>query len=112
MDEIVQKIRNIRKENKLTQEEVANKLGITVRAYSKIENGETQLTLDRLRKLMDIFKQPFCSLFIDNSSNNINKLIDIENGEYISLLKHYEETIHLLKDHIRVLNTLLEKKLN
>ncbi|GAB4253009.1 MAG: hypothetical protein Kow0079_08220 [Vicingaceae bacterium] len=47
-------IRKIRELKNISQEFVANELGITTRAYSKIETGETQLTINRLDKICKI----------------------------------------------------------
>ena len=40
MYEINETIKNIRKQKKITQEYIAKHLGITTRAYSKIENAK------------------------------------------------------------------------
>ncbi len=39
----------------LTQEEVSQQLGISPQAYSKMENGETRIDVDRLFQLAAIF---------------------------------------------------------
>ena len=54
MLDIKSKLKSIRKEKKYTQGFVAEKLGISLRAYTKIENGETQLTIDRLGEIIEI----------------------------------------------------------
>lgn len=51
-----EKIRKIREEKKWSQEELANKLGLSTNGYAKIERGETRLTLSRLFQLAEIFK--------------------------------------------------------
>ena len=49
-------IRGIReKEKNLKQEDVANALGITTKAYSNIENNIADITLTRLYELAEIF---------------------------------------------------------
>jgi transcriptional regulator with XRE-family HTH domain len=45
------KIKQIRELKNFTQEYVAQKLGLSARAYSKIETGETQLTINRLNEI-------------------------------------------------------------
>ncbi len=49
--EIIRKLRELRG---YKQEYVATKLGITIKAYSKLENGQTKLTTDRLREIAKI----------------------------------------------------------
>ena len=51
-----EKIRKIREEKKWSQEELANKLGLSTNGYAKIERGGTRLTLSRLFQLAEIFK--------------------------------------------------------
>lgn len=50
------KIRRIREIKNFSQEYVAQTLGISSKAYSKIENDETKLSVDRLYKLASIFE--------------------------------------------------------
>ena len=49
-------LRRLRKENKLSQEAVAEALQIQTTTYSKIERGLIQLTLPRLYQLARIFR--------------------------------------------------------
>jgi transcriptional regulator with XRE-family HTH domain len=53
-------IRKIREQKKITQEEVARKMGISQNAYSKIENNITQLTIDHVKL---ICKALDCNVF-------------------------------------------------
>ncbi|MCK5877926.1 MAG: helix-turn-helix transcriptional regulator [Candidatus Marithrix sp.] len=38
------------------QEEIANKLGMSVNGYAKIEHGETDLQLSRLNQIAEVFE--------------------------------------------------------
>lgn len=49
-------IRKYREMKKFTQEYVAEKMGISQNAYSKIENNITQLTVNHLKKLSEILE--------------------------------------------------------
>jgi transcriptional regulator with XRE-family HTH domain len=49
-------IRAIRHQNGWSQEDVANKLGISIPAFSKIETGITDINLSRLQQIADIFE--------------------------------------------------------
>jgi len=42
-------IKKIREQKKITQEEVARKIGLSQNAYSKIENNITQLTINHVK---------------------------------------------------------------
>jgi len=53
---ICDKIRKLRYEKGLTQEQVANHLNMSQNAYHKIENGRTKLLVVTLLMLADLFK--------------------------------------------------------
>ena len=57
MEEVIDLIRlkELRKEIKYTQRDVANHLGITQPAYANYENGSRQADYDTLNKLADLF---------------------------------------------------------
>jgi transcriptional regulator with XRE-family HTH domain len=52
--QITSKIRQIREMRGVCQDAVAAALQITTRAYSKLERGETQLTVERLFRIAEI----------------------------------------------------------
>lgn len=49
------RIRDLREDHDLTQQQVADAIGITQRKYSYIETGQQQLTADILIKLADLY---------------------------------------------------------
>ncbi len=56
ISEVAARIRSIRKGKDFTQEYMATKLGITPGAYAKMERGETDPSLTRLKEIAVIFK--------------------------------------------------------
>ncbi len=64
------RLRELRKELKLTQTDVANKLFITQHGYSNYENGKTEPNIETLIKLADIFNVSVDYL-IERNDNNI-----------------------------------------
>lgn len=52
---MINKIKEIRLINNYKQEYIASELGITQKAYSKLENGQTCLTVDKIFKLAKIY---------------------------------------------------------
>ena len=50
-----ERIRNLREDHDLTQQQVADAIGITQRKYSYVETGQQQLTADILIKLADFY---------------------------------------------------------
>lgn len=51
----IDRVKNLREDNDLTQQQVADKLFITRSAYSNYENGSRAFPLDILSKLADIY---------------------------------------------------------
>ena len=51
-----QRITNLRKEKELTQNDIAEKIGVTAQAVSKWENDQATPDIDILIKLSDIFE--------------------------------------------------------
>ena len=60
-----QKLRLIREFRNYSQEYVAEKLGITQHAYSRIENNQTKLSTERLERLAAILNIPPLELLSD-----------------------------------------------
>ena len=109
------KIKQIRELKNFTQEYVAQQLGLSTRAYSKIETGETQLTINRLNEISAILEvQPMEVLeFDDKKVFNFYNSSDINNVKNMNmpekLIQQYEETIQALKEQIAVLKLLMDK---
>ncbi len=53
---VVQKIRRLRTLRNYSQEYMAEQLGISQNAYSRLEGGETKLDVDRLRKIAEVLE--------------------------------------------------------
>lgn len=49
------RIRDLREDHDLSQQQVADAIGITQRKYSYVETGQQQLTADILIKLADFY---------------------------------------------------------
>lgn len=54
MERILLRIMSKRKESKLTQEDMAKKLGISAVSYSKKETGKCEFTLGEFKKIAEI----------------------------------------------------------
>lgn len=53
---IGQKLRQVRMRSQLTQQNVADDVGISATAYSKMENGKTDFSITRLTQFAHLFK--------------------------------------------------------
>src|ERR1700710_800041 len=56
-------IRTIRHQRGWSQEDVANRLGISIPAFSKIETGVTDINLSRLEQIATIYEVSVVNLF-------------------------------------------------
>lgn len=109
------KIKQIRELKNISQEFVATRLNLSTRAYSKIETGETQLTINRLNEISKILElEPLEILGFDdkkvfniNNSKGNNGYNNIYGSE--KLIHQYEETIQALKDQVQLFKLLLDK---
>ncbi|MFA9486310.1 helix-turn-helix domain-containing protein [Moraxella haemolytica] len=80
MKNIPQKIKIMREINQWSQEEMANKLHMSVNGYAKIERGETKLTLAKLEQIAQIFELDVLEL-MQNSNKNIYFLMNNESSD-------------------------------
>jgi transcriptional regulator with XRE-family HTH domain len=66
-----QKIRQLRKENKLTQVELSQRLGIQQSDLSRMEQGEYRVSLDTLFRILAEFKVGIGEFFEDVAKESI-----------------------------------------
>lgn len=64
-----QKIRSIRENHLWSQEEMAEKMNMSLNGYAKIERGETKLHLDKLEQIAQIFDMDIVELISGNDKN-------------------------------------------
>lgn len=118
----VETIRELREKNEWTQEQMAEKLGITRNGYAKIERGESMPNLERLNEIATLFgvevtelldNKNFICQIIDNNSNTINYNSNqnlITQIEKLKLSLSYKDELLAQKDkEIELLRKLLDK---
>lgn len=116
--EVHEKIRVMREINQWSQEEMAEKLEISPAGYAKIEHGKTNLTLDRLKQIAQIFnidvveliaqnERAFFFAIGDNSNHHnyigVDQALAMENEKLKLLLESKESEIAALKEVIGLL---------
>ncbi|QLB41408.1 MULTISPECIES: helix-turn-helix transcriptional regulator [Mannheimia] len=73
------KIRVLREIRQWSQEDMAEKLNMSVNGYAKIERGETKLTLNKLEQIANIFNMDALE-FMQNANNGVyfmmNEVVD------------------------------------
>ncbi len=75
-------IKELRKNHNLSQQKVANELWITRQTFSKIEKGESKLSLWQAVKLTELFDVNI-DVFLPDTDNSQNKEIKLEKYEQI-----------------------------
>lgn len=108
------KLKQLRELKNYTQDYMATELGLSTRAYSKIEAGETQLTINRLNEISRVLGiEPMEILGFDHKNifNNCNQEGNI-GINHISipdkLIEQYEQRIQSLESEVLFLRALVK----
>lgn len=102
-----EKIRFIRQAKNLSQDEMAEKLGICLNAYGNIERGDTDIRLSRLEQIAQLFEMPLSQLLGFDEKNVFNV------GTNNSGTQHNQSycTIHYPAEYLQLQNELEKEKL-
>ncbi len=112
-----EKIRFLRENQNWSQEEMANKLNMSTNGYSKIERGETRLTINKLEQISEVFGVDILELLslgesnvvlFQDSDNNFNNSIINSSQELASEIKQLRQTVSHKDEIINQKDALLE----
>lgn len=92
--EIANKLLQLRKQYNLSQEELAEKIGVTRQAVSKWERAEASPDIDNLIKLAQIYNVSLDNMLLSNNNGN-------NHIEYDSQLKKKESVVSIIKKDTR-----------
>lgn len=108
-------LRKYRIERKLKQDEVAEYLSISQRAYSKLENNEIAVKVETLQKIAELFKVELTDLLPVEKSYNFEKVekSQIGSGKFVyqsddKSSQLYETIIARQQDEINYLKGLID----
>ncbi|HRN42306.1 MAG TPA: helix-turn-helix transcriptional regulator [Vicingus sp.] len=110
------KVRQLRELKGFTQEYIASQLGVSQRAYSKIETNETRLDWEKLNKIADILEMnptdiaTFDDNLIFNNCHQSGKFEQFINQIPEKLIEQYEKRITHLENEIAFLREELKKR--
>lgn len=134
-DQLRQNIRDFREDKHFTQADMAEKLGMSVTGYAKLERGESQIRVERLQQIAQILEVNVEELMEsgnqgivvfnnsnDNFSNSSNFSLSLGNPVLESEIKHLkyiieaknelldarDREIESLKSQISVLNKMMQ----
>lgn len=122
----IEKIRFIREKQNLTQEQMANELGLSTNGYANLERGETRLSVDRLEQIANIFGVDVTELMTSDESNTImvyhststsnlnifsnasESMLEAEIARLQLIISHKDELLEQQKREIETLNLLIK----
>lgn len=105
MKNIALNIKKCRELHGVTREFIADELGMSVSGYSKIERGEIDVTISKLKKISQILEVDLNDILFFNNQNYLKKgNEEIQNKGQNEIYKNY---ISLLEKEIKRLNDLL-----
>lgn len=110
------KVRQLRELKGFSQEYIASQLGVSQRAYSKLENNETRLDWNKLTKIAEVLEMnptdivSFDDNLIFNNCNQSGKFERFINQIPEKLIEQYEQRISHLENEIDFLRDELKKR--
>lgn len=100
-----------RKEKKITQQQMAERLGISRNSYRKIESGNTVLVNDHVMHIANLLdKSPDEIVLGYSASEDSGKLLEEMNMEYARKIDELNGTISFLRERVRLLEDLVMTK--
>lgn len=105
--ELHEKISFLRGLKGWSQEEMAEKVGMSLNGYAKIERGETDVQISRLRKIAELFGIELTSLFNFDGNKILNLALAYENNSFNTytgdsnpkICQHEIEKLQLMIEH-------------
>lgn len=124
MDEqtVKQRIKAYRKQSKLSQKEIADKIGISRNAYIGIENGDTRIFNEKLQKIAELTDTTIEKLVLGyepvenadiklgEAKTEFNEKFRTMQLDYEARIKEKDDTIALLKKLVDSLQESLRSK--
>lgn len=104
-----EKIKRIRELNDLSQEQMAEKLGLATSSYSKIERGLTNISLARLEEIAHIFNMNATDL-LENNSHVVCLISENHSSNYYGMQPEITAELETYKLKIQHQNEIIEKQ--
>ena len=111
-----EKIRFLRENKNLTQDQMAERLGMSTNGYAKIERGETRLTIPKLEQIVEVFDTDVLELmslgekivyFQDSDNHRIN-IINPTSQDLTAEIIQLKQTITHQQEILEAKNQLIE----
>ncbi len=111
-----ERIKSVREKVGYSQDYVASELGLSQKAYSKLENNEIQIKGEVLVKLAEIFKTDILELIPTEAKLTYNNVHNFQNGNGIvydnseRVETMYKQLLEAKDEQIRLLKEMLDMK--
>ena len=109
MDTIGAKIKHAREAKNLTQDFMAKKLGVTQRAYSKIENNEVNLVVNKLLEIARILGVPPTDFLPNEGGHVYNNIVSSQKGNGF-VINQAEKALELYEKLLATKDELIASK--
>ena len=113
-----EKIRFLRESKNWSQEEMAAKLNMSTNGYSKIERGESRLSIPKLEQIVEVFDTDILELmslgernvvyFQESGNNHSLNIINATSQEMVAEITQLKQTISHQTEMIESKNQLIE----
>lgn len=101
---IKQKIYEIRRSKGISQEKMANLIGVALNSYRKLERGKTNLVNEKLWDIANALNVSIKELVLEDDILTGTSLADMERKRYQAKINSLEEEIATLKQCVTLLN--------
>ncbi len=109
MKNVGKNIRRLRQKKGWTLVQIANKVQVSVPAFSKIETGPTDINMSRLKQLAEIFEVSIMDILYDVGENPQEGLIQ-ETNELKKQILEKDATVNMLQKKLIDLYEEVSKK--
>ena len=107
---VKENIYRIRKEKKITQQQMAERLGMSRNSYRRIESGDTVLVNDHIVQIADLLEMSPDELLLGDSASDGRKILDEMRVGYAQEISDRNRIISSLEERIRLLEDLVRTK--
>ena len=105
------KIKELRKLKNLSQTDLANEIGVTVKTLAGYENGTADISLSKMIKIVEFFQIDFIELFSDSKilPKTVNEPTPVYGIKQHEILDAKDEVIQSLKRENALLREMLDQ---
>jgi transcriptional regulator with XRE-family HTH domain len=96
---VLERIRGARKQRNYTIAQFAEKLNMSASAYTKLENGQTALTIDRINEIAALLAIDFTALILPENASDFSIIL----GQLNERMTQVERILHVIVSDVNTL---------